>query len=76
MLPGCRRITFAITLKAQQAPGKEHSCQHNWREALQKSSRTACNMTVMELEEYFEQIELLDNLKQKKKFLNTNVMEP
>eukprot|EP00957_Ditylum_brightwellii_P097429 7420619-Ditylum_brightwellii.AAC.1 len=39
--------------------------EHNWREALRKSGRTASNMTVMELEECFEQIELLDNLKQK-----------
>eukprot|EP00957_Ditylum_brightwellii_P210298 15364807-Ditylum_brightwellii.AAC.1 len=34
--------------------------KHNWREALCKSSRTASNMTVIELEEH---IELLDNLK-------------
>eukprot|EP00957_Ditylum_brightwellii_P128592 9809683-Ditylum_brightwellii.AAC.1 len=39
--------------------------KHNWHEALRKSGRTASNMTVMELEEYFEQIELLDNFKQK-----------
>eukprot|EP00957_Ditylum_brightwellii_P038236 2890772-Ditylum_brightwellii.AAC.1 len=42
-----------------------HMVKHDWHEALHKSGRTASNMTVMELEEYFEQIELLDNLKQK-----------
>eukprot|EP00957_Ditylum_brightwellii_P151141 11508282-Ditylum_brightwellii.AAC.1 len=39
--------------------------KHNWHEALYKSGRTASSMTVMGLEEYFEQIEMLDNLKQK-----------
>eukprot|EP00957_Ditylum_brightwellii_P068378 5191056-Ditylum_brightwellii.AAC.1 len=39
--------------------------KHNWHEVLRKSERTASNMTIMELEEYFEQIKLLDNLKQK-----------
>eukprot|EP00957_Ditylum_brightwellii_P082589 6279824-Ditylum_brightwellii.AAC.1 len=39
--------------------------KHNWREALRKCSRTESDITVMELEEYFEQIELLDNLNQK-----------
>eukprot|EP00957_Ditylum_brightwellii_P191288 14564748-Ditylum_brightwellii.AAC.1 len=39
--------------------------KHNWCEALCKSSRTASNTTIVELEEYFEQIELLDNFKQK-----------
>eukprot|EP00957_Ditylum_brightwellii_P054917 4161929-Ditylum_brightwellii.AAC.1 len=39
--------------------------KHNWREAFCKSGRTASSMMVMELKEYFEQIELLDNLKQK-----------
>eukprot|EP00957_Ditylum_brightwellii_P207124 15351586-Ditylum_brightwellii.AAC.1 len=39
--------------------------KHDWREALRKSGRTASDMTIMELEEYFEQIKLLDNLKQK-----------
>eukprot|EP00957_Ditylum_brightwellii_P077117 5860894-Ditylum_brightwellii.AAC.1 len=39
--------------------------KHNWHEALCKSGRAASNMTVMELEEYFKKIELLDNLKQK-----------
>eukprot|EP00957_Ditylum_brightwellii_P064341 4882953-Ditylum_brightwellii.AAC.1 len=39
--------------------------KHNWHEALRKSGRTASGMTVLELEEYFKQIELLDNLKQK-----------
>eukprot|EP00957_Ditylum_brightwellii_P097448 7421919-Ditylum_brightwellii.AAC.1 len=43
-----------------------HMVKHNWHEALCKSGRTASNMTVIELEEYFKQIELLDNLKQKK----------
>eukprot|EP00957_Ditylum_brightwellii_P160880 12249145-Ditylum_brightwellii.AAC.1 len=38
--------------------------KHDLREALHKSVRTASNMTSMELEEYFKQIELLDNLKQ------------
>eukprot|EP00957_Ditylum_brightwellii_P112985 8615693-Ditylum_brightwellii.AAC.1 len=42
-----------------------HMVKHDWREALHKSCRTASNMTIMELEEYFEQIELLGNLKQK-----------
>eukprot|EP00957_Ditylum_brightwellii_P005232 399605-Ditylum_brightwellii.AAC.1 len=39
--------------------------KHKWCEALHKSSRTVNNITIMELEEYFEQIELLDNIKQK-----------
>eukprot|EP00957_Ditylum_brightwellii_P107004 8164785-Ditylum_brightwellii.AAC.1 len=39
--------------------------KHNWHEALCKSGRTASNMTVVELEEYFEQILLLYILKQK-----------
>eukprot|EP00957_Ditylum_brightwellii_P125517 9567400-Ditylum_brightwellii.AAC.1 len=39
--------------------------KHNWHEALCKSGRTASDMTIMELEGYFEQIELLDTLKQK-----------
>eukprot|EP00957_Ditylum_brightwellii_P173800 13231425-Ditylum_brightwellii.AAC.1 len=39
--------------------------KHDWCEALRKTGRTANNMTVMELEEYSKQIELLDNLKQK-----------
>eukprot|EP00957_Ditylum_brightwellii_P143973 10970595-Ditylum_brightwellii.AAC.1 len=39
--------------------------KHNWRETLHKSGRTASNIMVMELEEYFERTELLDNLKQK-----------
>eukprot|EP00957_Ditylum_brightwellii_P001329 104281-Ditylum_brightwellii.AAC.1 len=47
--------------------------KHNWHEALRKSGRTASNMTVMELEEYFKQIELLDNLKQKE--LETTVVD-
>eukprot|EP00957_Ditylum_brightwellii_P035919 2721948-Ditylum_brightwellii.AAC.1 len=47
--------------------------KHNWREALRKSGRTASNMMVMELEEYFEQIELLDSLKQKGS--ETNVVD-
>eukprot|EP00957_Ditylum_brightwellii_P032882 2493170-Ditylum_brightwellii.AAC.1 len=42
-----------------------HTFKHDWREALHKSSRTASKMKVIELKEYFEQIELLDNLKQK-----------
>eukprot|EP00957_Ditylum_brightwellii_P087002 6622045-Ditylum_brightwellii.AAC.1 len=42
-----------------------HMVKHHWHEAMHKSSRTASNMMVMELEEYFEQIEFLDNLKQK-----------
>eukprot|EP00957_Ditylum_brightwellii_P191285 14564716-Ditylum_brightwellii.AAC.1 len=42
-----------------------HMVKHNWHEALHKSGRTASDMMVMELEEHFEQIELLDNLKQK-----------
>eukprot|EP00957_Ditylum_brightwellii_P180932 13784658-Ditylum_brightwellii.AAC.1 len=47
--------------------------KHDWREALRKSGRTASDMTVMELEKYFEQIELLDNLKQKGS--ETNVVD-
>eukprot|EP00957_Ditylum_brightwellii_P117581 8967609-Ditylum_brightwellii.AAC.1 len=39
--------------------------KHEWCEALHKSGRTASDMTIMELKDYFEQIELLDNLKQK-----------
>eukprot|EP00957_Ditylum_brightwellii_P016756 1261360-Ditylum_brightwellii.AAC.1 len=39
--------------------------KHNWHEALRKSGRTASNMMVMEFEEYFEQIKLLNNIKQK-----------
>eukprot|EP00957_Ditylum_brightwellii_P015858 1194327-Ditylum_brightwellii.AAC.1 len=39
--------------------------KHKWCEALRKSSRTASDMTIIGLEEYFEQIELLDNIKQK-----------
>eukprot|EP00957_Ditylum_brightwellii_P044217 3355302-Ditylum_brightwellii.AAC.1 len=42
-----------------------HMSKHNWHEALCGSGRTANNMTMVELEEYFEQIKLLDNLKQK-----------
>eukprot|EP00957_Ditylum_brightwellii_P021283 1605667-Ditylum_brightwellii.AAC.1 len=42
-----------------------HMVEHNWCEALHKSGRTAIDMTSMELKEYFEQIELLNNLKQK-----------
>eukprot|EP00957_Ditylum_brightwellii_P095074 7240734-Ditylum_brightwellii.AAC.1 len=42
-----------------------HMVKHDWCEALRKSGMTTSDMTVMELEEYFEHIELLDNLKQK-----------
>eukprot|EP00957_Ditylum_brightwellii_P164237 12504004-Ditylum_brightwellii.AAC.1 len=42
-----------------------HMVKHDWHEALHKSGRTASDMMVMEFEEYFEQIELLGNLKQK-----------
>eukprot|EP00957_Ditylum_brightwellii_P180327 13737421-Ditylum_brightwellii.AAC.1 len=39
--------------------------KHKWCEALQKSGRTASNMTIMDLEENFQQMKLLDNIKQK-----------
>eukprot|EP00957_Ditylum_brightwellii_P039144 2959914-Ditylum_brightwellii.AAC.1 len=39
--------------------------KHDWHKALRKSGRTAGDLTIMELEEYFERIKLLDNLKQK-----------
>eukprot|EP00957_Ditylum_brightwellii_P028515 2152944-Ditylum_brightwellii.AAC.1 len=40
--------------------------KHKWREALQKSGRSSSEMSVTDLVDYFEQIELLDCIDKKK----------
>jgi hypothetical protein len=40
--------------------------KHEWREALWKSGRSSSEMSVTDLVDYFEQIELLDGLEKKK----------
>eukprot|EP00957_Ditylum_brightwellii_P033420 2532052-Ditylum_brightwellii.AAC.1 len=40
--------------------------KHKWHEALQKSGRSSSEMSVTELVDYFEQIELLDCIDKKK----------
>eukprot|EP00957_Ditylum_brightwellii_P086809 6606314-Ditylum_brightwellii.AAC.1 len=40
--------------------------KHKWREALRKSGHSSSDMSVTELVDYFEQIELLDIVKKKK----------
>eukprot|EP00957_Ditylum_brightwellii_P050349 3818137-Ditylum_brightwellii.AAC.1 len=40
--------------------------KHKWRKALRKSGRSSSKMSVTDLVDYFEQIELLDSLEKKK----------
>eukprot|EP00957_Ditylum_brightwellii_P139407 10624072-Ditylum_brightwellii.AAC.1 len=40
--------------------------KHKWQEALQKTGRTSLDMSVTNLVDYFEQIELLDVIEKKK----------
>eukprot|EP00957_Ditylum_brightwellii_P075763 5758011-Ditylum_brightwellii.AAC.1 len=40
--------------------------KHKWRKALWKLGRSSNEMSVTDLVDYFEQIELLDGLKKKK----------
>eukprot|EP00957_Ditylum_brightwellii_P180996 13789037-Ditylum_brightwellii.AAC.1 len=39
--------------------------KHDWRDALCKSGRNPSNMNLQDLTDYFEQIELLEAVKQK-----------